>query len=191
MTAAKIPRDHGRTKTVIEGAPWREALVDAARDKKMRKGEAILRFVHACAPYGGARFTDIQRFVCEINGFDFDERFVVYRIETRRGRVFSYNVHPRTLEKSGSTWRHEEINGHLVHFTRNIVAVFGKILSKKLGARTNRGYYCTNLCGYVRSSNKGILEAHAHKYVGKWFVDVSVVAKDFDVVCYPKKNCRR
>ncbi|MHA1952130.1 MAG: hypothetical protein ACW987_19980, partial [Candidatus Thorarchaeota archaeon] len=129
-----------------------------------------------CLP---CRFTDIQRFICEMNGLDFDEWTTAYTFEGQ-----DWDSHFTSDEEP------MEINGYL--FSKRYGGQLrncGKITSKKRGRRYRRGYYCTRLLGYGFMWHKGILEAWCYKDAKKnWFVGVDCINKDFDVVLNPQKR---
>lgn len=111
------------------------SLTHKDRDDKMRKGEAILRFIDARRD--GRKFSEITRFICEMNGRDYDERETVYEFVDSSGK------RERRLHKESAL----EINGHLFCRIGSALYSCGKIISKKDGRRINRGYGCTWLVG--------------------------------------------
>ena len=169
----------------------RYRLLKVAQTAQMRKGEAILRFIYACAPHGGARFSDIQRFICGVNGRDYDQRYAVFSIRQNDGDIYDYDVMPNKLFASGHNfkkqWGYQVLNGNLLRVWGDQVKVIGEVLEQRRGRRVNRGYYCTYLVGYGYSPKKGLLEANCYKRDGRWFVNENTWMKNFNVVCSPTK----
>lgn len=125
----------------------------------MNKSQKILQFVKDSG-YEGRRFTDIQRFICELNGHDYDEFYVDYTLEGTytsgplKGQKYSFE------SPWGSTEVYECGDWLFSKHGDSPPVCRGKILSKKRGGRRMRGYYCVSL--------QTIL-AHCEKHRGRYF----------------------
>ena len=137
-------------------------LINCVNAGDMKKGQAILWFING-GPVQGKRFSEITKFICDMNGRDYLERENVYELELKDGAL-----HSRTecrLHKRNSL----EINGHLFWKVGSSIYSYGKIVSKKEGRRINRGYGCTWLVGSWKKF--GLLEKHCVKGTdGRWRV---------------------
>jgi len=185
-------------------------LVGEARSGRMKKGEAILRYIHASV--GGARFTDIQRFICDVNEYEFDdyrediwtkdkfvwttelgeftnrysrrpvgERFYIYHLTEINGYLFSIRKHLRK-------W--DSIAG-VAEYNHTAMA-YGRILKtralKPITRRASRGYYCTYL--YGSCFRKGILDNCTKDENRRYYVKTEVVRKNFQVPMAPDRNSK-
>lgn len=136
----------------------RSYLISMSRTGQVRKGEAILRLI-GDAGDEGLSYSEIQRFICEVNGRDWEERQKVYAIQDDGGNCY-------LLYEEG---RHREINGFLFGFYRDgIVRRIGKIVSTSQ-KRRNSGYYGTCL--------SRLLPKHCVKNEeGRWVLSYPVAA---------------
>ena len=118
---------------------FKQSLIDCTRLKVMRKGEVILRWiVYVNTIEGPMSFSDITRFCCEMNGFDYDEREEYITTEEEGRFIICKN--------------HRVIHGHLFwvqQFSNGEwgADAYGKIIGRGEGRRRYRGYYSTNLLG--------------------------------------------
>lgn len=111
--------------------------------RKSTKKQAILGFI--AESKNGRRFGEIQRFICELNGYNYDE-FAYER---------DYNHMPTPM-------------GGPSPYDTNRMGPW-KVFRK----RRFRGYYCTSLTGYwspVTRSCSGMLGEHCTKVNGRYFI---------------------
>jgi len=142
----------------------------------MRKAEQILRFI-ASSP-SGRRYGEIVEFICNISGRDYEERSLEYKVEwTDENGSTIRNVYGLTSNEV------LEINGFLFEKIFDGVRPRGRILSKKIVGRANRGYYSTNLNGSWKQ--KGILDS-CIKVNDSWHVKEQVRTSDFKNPVYLK-----
>ena len=104
-------------------------LYDKVNSKSILKSEAIILYVLGSGKYG-RRFSDIQRFLCEMNGIDFDVRELVYIVE-KNGIQSDFRAYSPEATLI--------INGHLFIKYYSGLGREGKIVGQKLGRRINRG----------------------------------------------------
>lgn len=165
----------------LKEGEFKQVLFSRVRNGEMRRGEAILRWIEW---HGMLRCGEIIRFVCEMNGRDYDLCEDVYVIEREDGTRWNLTVNPRDRDKWYTFGQ--------VHLHTTGGAYVGKLIERKLesGRRVNRGYYCTPLFGSWKK--KGLLERNCEKKkygsYSYYVVRESVVNLDFKCSLYEDRK---